>query len=73
MRANFGSCLDHLSNEMCQMNTRIDRITPRQSRLGGFGPFPSPKSTKESFSSGDDDDDIDGSSSYSDDEVTMSQ
>ena len=29
MRANFGSCLDHISNEMCQMNTRIGRIARR--------------------------------------------
>ena len=29
MRANFGSCVDHISNEMCQMNTRIGRIARR--------------------------------------------
>jgi len=27
MRADFGRHLDHLSNEMCQMNTKIGRIT----------------------------------------------
>ena len=32
MRADFGSSLDHLSDEMCQMNTRIGRIARRQSR-----------------------------------------
>ena len=41
MRANFGSRLDHISDEMCQMNTRISRIARRQSRLGGFALSPS--------------------------------
>ena len=27
LRADIGSQLDHLTNEMCQMNTRIGRIT----------------------------------------------
>ena len=48
MRADFGS-LNHLSNEMCQMNTKICRIAHRQSRLCGFAPSPSPEPTKESF------------------------
>ena len=73
MRADFGSRPDHQSNEMCQMNTRIDRITHRQSRLGGFAPSPSPKLAKESSSSGDDVDGADGSNSSSDDEMTSSQ
>ena len=71
MRADFGSRLDHLSDEMCQMNTRIDRIAHRQSRLGGFAPSPSPKYAEESSSSGDDDDDASGSE-Y-DDEMMTSQ
>ena len=29
MRANFGSHFNHLSNEMCQMNTKIGRIAHR--------------------------------------------
>ena len=29
MRANFGSRLNHLSDEMCLMNTRISRIARR--------------------------------------------
>ena len=73
MRADFGSRPDHLSNEMCQMNTRIDRITRHQSRLGDFAPSPSPKLAKESSSSGDDVDGADGSNSSSDDEMTSSQ
>ena len=68
MRADFGSRPDHLSNEMCQMNTRIDRITRRQSCLGDFAPSPSPKLAKESSSDG-----ADGSNSSSDDEMTSSQ
>ena len=74
MRANFGSRLNHLSDEMCQMNTRISRIARRQSRLSGFVPSPSPKPAKESSSGGDDDDDddADGSSSSSDDKMTTS-
>ena len=74
MRADFGSRLDHLSDKMCQMNTRIGRITCRQSRLDCFAPLPSPKPIEESFSSGyNDDDDADGSSSSSDDEMMTSQ
>ena len=73
MRANFGSRLDRLSDEMCQMNTRIGRTTRRQSRLGDFAPSPSPKPTEESSSNGDDVDGVDGSSSSSDDEMTTSQ
>ena len=70
MCVDYGSHLNHLSDEMCQMNTRISRIAHRQSHLGGFAPSPNP--AKESSSSGDDDD-ADGSSSFSDDEITTSQ
>ena len=38
MHANFGSHLDYLCDEMCQMNTRIGRIAHHQSRLAGFMP-----------------------------------
>ena len=72
MRVDFGS-LDHLSNEMCQMNTRIGHIVRRQSCLDGFAPSPSPEPTKESSSSGDDVDGANGSSFSSDDEVANSQ
>ena len=58
MRANFGSCLDHLSDEMCQMNTRIGCIAHHQSRLGGFAPSPSPEFVKESSSSDGGDNDV---------------
>ena len=70
MRADFGSRLNHLSNEMCRMNTRISRISRYQSHLGGFAPSPSPEPTEESSFGGDD---ADGFSSSSDDEMTTSQ
>ena len=73
MCVDYGSHLDHLSDEMCQMNTRISRITRRQSCLGGFAPSPSPKPTEKSSSGGDNDDDANGSSFSSDDEMTTSQ
>ena len=72
MCANFGSRLDHLFNEMCQMNTRIGHIACRQSRLGGFAPSPSPKPAK-SFSDGGDDDDDDASCFETDDKMTAPQ
>ena len=73
MCADFGSHLGHLSEEMCQMNTRISCIARCQSHLHGFMPSPSPEPIEGSFSSGDDDDGVDGSSSSSDDELTTSQ
>ena len=38
MCAHIGSRLDHISDEMCQMNTTIGCIARQQSRLGGFAP-----------------------------------
>ena len=65
MYADFGSHLDHLFDEMCQMNTRISRITHLQSRLGGFEPPASLERVKESSSSNGGD----TSSSESDDDL----
>ena len=70
MRTDFGSCLDHISNEMYQMNTKIGCIACRQSCLGGFVPSPSPEPIEDSFG-GDEGDYAFGSSS--DDEMTFSQ
>ena len=50
MYVDFGSRLNNLSDEMCQMNTKIGRITRRKSRLDGFTPSPSLEPTKESSS-----------------------
>ena len=74
MEANFGGRLDYLTDEMCQMNTRVDRITRRQVRMAGFAPSPS-LSPEASSAKGDDDDDDedDGASSSDDDEITTSQ
>ena len=72
MHADFGSCLEHLSDEMCQMNTKISRITRRQSRLGGFASSLSPEPAKSSSDGGDDDGD-DASCSETDDEMNASQ
>ena len=68
----FGSRLDHLSDEMCQKNTRVSRITRRQSCLGGFAPYPLPNPFVESSDSGDGDSD-DASGSTHDDEMTVCQ
>ena len=65
MRVDFGSRLDHLSDKMCQMNTKIGRIACRQSRLVNFSPSPS-------SDSGDDKSD-DASTFPSDDEMIVSQ
>ena len=73
MRNEFGSHLDYLSDEICQMNTRIGCIAHRQSRLSGFTPSPTPKPTKESSSDGGDDDDDGASCSETDDKMTASQ
>ena len=72
MRADFSSHLDHLSNETCQMNTKIGHIDRRQSRFGGFAPSPSLNPSEESSDGGDDKSD-DASGSASDDEMTISQ
>ena len=73
--------LDTLSDELCQVNTRVSHIARRQARLGGFieSPSPSPKVSEDSDNDGDsnnndDDDDEDededeDTSSPSDDEM----
>ena len=64
-----GDLQDCLTNEMCQMNTRIERIAPHQSRLCGFVPSPKRDSLDAVFASGDDDD----ASNSSEDDMTTSQ
>ena len=71
MRADFGSYLNHISNETCQMNTRIGRIAHRQSHLSSFAPSPSPKPVEDSFDGRVDGDDA--SISSSDDEMIAPQ
>ena len=72
MYANFGSRLDHLSDEMCQMDTRIGCVTRQQSHLGGFAHSPSPDPSAEPYNSGDNDSD-DASGFACDNEMTVSQ
>ena len=73
MCADFGNCLDQISDEMCQMNTRIGRIAHRQSRLGDFALSPSPYPAEDSSLGGGDDDDEDASGSKYDDGKIASQ
>ena len=62
--------LDTLSDELCQVNTRVGRIAQRQVHLGGF--VASPEAYKnEDAADGDKDEDEDTSSS-SDKEMTNS-
>ena len=64
--------LDSLTDEMCQVNTRVKRIARRQARLGGFAPSPSPSPealADEDNIAGDDEDD----DSSDDDEMMTSQ
>ena len=72
MHVDFGSRLDLLFDEMCQMNTKIGCIARRQSRLGAFACFPSPEHVEKSSSSDGRDNDDDFGSKY-DDEMTISQ
>ena len=58
--------LDYLTDEMCQITTRVDRIAHQQTHLGGFTPSPSPP--LEASANEDDD-----ASSSDDDEMTTSQ
>ena len=71
IRANFGSHLDHLFDEMCQMTTMIGCITCHQSRLGSFAPSPSLELVESSSNGGDDDGD-DASCSETIDEMIVS-
>ena len=70
--------LDTLSDELCQVNTRVSRITRRQARMGGFATSPSPFPFLEASEdedaddgSNDDDDDVDEDASSSGDEEMM--
>ena len=61
--------LDSLTNEMCQVNTRVNHIARQQARLGGFAPSPSP-SLEASVDEDDDGGDDEDASSSNDDEIT---
>ena len=69
--------LNTLSDELCQVNTRVGRIARRQAAMGGFiaytSPSPSPSTSEDEsdddFSSDAADDD-DNASSPNDDEMS---
>ena len=66
--------LDYLTNEMCQITTRVGHVARWQAHLGGFTPSPSPflkASADEDDDAGDDEDD--DANSSGDDEMTTSQ
>ena len=68
--------LDTFSDELCQVNTRVDRIAQRQACLSGFVKSPSP--SLEAFEdddddgdfNDDDDDENEDASSFGNDEMT---
>ena len=59
--------LNTLSDELCQVNTRVGRIARRQAYLGGFveSPSPPPEASEDDDDSDNDDDDEDGDASSS--------
>ena len=66
--------LDTLSDELCQVNTCVGRITRQQARLGGFvaSPSLSLEASEDNDDDSDDDDDNEDedASSPSDDEMS---
>ena len=68
--------LDTLSDELCQVNTSVNRIAGRQACLGSFvvSPFPSLEASEDKDGDGDfddDDDDEDEDASSSDDDMMI--
>ena len=63
----MNACLDTLSTELYQVNTRVGHIARRHARLGGFVESPSPplEAFETSEDDDDDDDDEDGDASSS--------
>ena len=64
--------LDTLSDELCQVNTRVSRIARQQAHLGGFvaSPSPSPEASEDNDGDSDYDDKDEDASSSGDDEMT---
>ena len=73
--------LDILSDELCQVNTCVGRITRRQVVMGGFTASSSLSPSPQASEDGSDDDGFgsddvnedDGASSFGDEEITASQ
>ena len=70
MHADFTGRLDTLTDEMCQMNTRVGRIAHLQAHIASLAPSPSP--SLEAFVDDEDDADDGATSSSSDDKMTIS-
>ena len=69
------ACFDTLSDELCQVNTRVGRITRRQAVMSGFtiASSPSPPASKDESDDGPGSDDADedkDASSPNDDEMS---
>ena len=67
--------LDTLSDELCQVNSRVGRIARQQTAIGGFtaASSPSPPASEDESDDGsgiEDADEDDGASSPSDDEMS---
>ena len=72
------ACLDILSNELCQVNTRVGRTAQRQAVMGGFiaSSSLSPQALEDESddgSSSDNVDEDDGASSFGDEEMIAFQ
>ena len=72
MHADFSGRLNYLTDQMCQMNTRMGRIALWQARIDSFGPSPSPSPEALANEGNDANDHEDDASSSSDDEMTTS-
>ena len=69
------ACLNTLSDELCQVDTRVGRIARRQAAMGGFTTYisPSPPASEDESDDGSNSDDADedkDASSPSDDEMS---
>ena len=63
------ACLDTLSEELYQVNVRVDHIARRQATMGGFAPKPTPSPPHPVASDSDvEDDDDDDDNDASDDD-----
>ena len=69
MEVDFSGRFDYLTDEMCQMNTRVGCIARRQARMASFAP--SPSSERPVASPFEDDEDDAGS--FDDDEMITFQ
>ena len=65
--------LDTLSDELCQVNTRVGRIARRQVHLGGFAASLEAYKNEDSADGDKDEDEDEDTSSSSDKEMTNSQ